>query len=103
MLEGFPYAHVKFPSTARAQVTDQHAINGTIISSSPTLQPQEVQSPLTLDMYGLRECHLHAALAACEFPTVVFGSGFEPHVASELSAPSDAVTVLIAHFRLKRL
>lgn len=95
---GFALHSCKIPHYTKA-VRDQHPVDGTIISSSPTLQPQKAQSPLALDMRRLREHHIHAALA--EFPTVVSGSGFEPHVASKLSAPSDVVRVLITNFCLK--
>lgn len=100
MLEGLPCTHMKFLSTARPGVMDPNPVDGTIISSSPALQPQKVQSPPARGMPGVREHRLHAELA--EFPAVVFGSDAEPHAASKLSAPSDGVTVLIAHFCLKR-
>lgn len=95
---GFALHSCKIPHYSKA-VTDRHPVDGIIISSSLTLQPQKAQRPLVLNMCRLREHLLHAAVA--EFPTVVFGSGFEPHVASKLSAPSDVVRVLITHFCLK--
>lgn len=77
------------------------SVNGTNTLCSPTLQPQKVQNPFALDTSRVREHHLCAELA--EFPPQLgtFGRDFECHMASELSAPSGVVTVLITPFCLK--
>jgi len=99
MLEGLPCTHVKFPSTARAGVTHRQPSRWHRHFQFTNPATSKGAKPPCPRHVWAEKCCLHAELA--ELPAVVFESGFEPHVVSELSAPSDVVTVLIAHFCFK--